>query len=60
MRVEPVEAILVFGEKHVEVRVENSFSDKLEVLIFDSSLVSAFLTDEGYFQGTFQILFNFA
>ena len=44
--VEPVESSLVFGEEHVQVGIEDGFGDKLEILVFDSSLISSFLTNK--------------
>ena len=60
MGVEPVESALVFGEEHVEVGVEDGFGDKLEILVFDSSLIGSFLTNKRYFHGALQILFDFS
>jgi len=53
--VEPVESAAVFGDEHIEVRVEYLFGDQGEVLIFDSSLVGSFLPNKLNLQGTSQI-----
>ena len=58
--VEPVESAGVFGDEHVEIGVEYLFGDECEVLIFDSSLIGAFLANKLYFERTSQIGLNFA
>lgn len=51
MPVEPVNAIVVFGQEHVPVRMENLLDQKLEIFLFDSSSVVSWLSNEGNLEG---------
>ena len=56
--VKPVEPTCIFGDEHVEVRVEYLFGNECKILIFDSSLVCTFLANKLYFKRTSQIGFD--
>lgn len=58
--VEPVESAGILGNEHVEVWIEYLFGDKCKILIFDSSLIGALLSDKLYFERTSQIGFDLA
>ena len=58
MGVEPKQSSLILRQKHVKVRVEDGFSDKLKVLILDATLIGSFFSNKLDLHGTLQILFN--
>lgn len=58
--VEPVETAVIFRQEHVEVGIEDGLGDELEILVFDSPLVSALLPDELNPERTFQVLLYLA
>lgn len=58
MPIEPVEAVVILWQEHIEVGVEDSLSNQGKVLVFDSSLVSSFLPNKGNPKWTFQTLLD--
>ena len=53
--IEPVNSAIVFGQEHVQVRIEDSFGDELEILIFDSTFVTSFFSNERNSEGCLKI-----
>ncbi len=52
----PVESTVVFGNEHVQVRVEDGLCYQCKVFVFHSALVSSFLSNKLYSQRISQIL----
>lgn len=44
--IEPIKPTIVFREEHIKIRVKYCFSNQLEILILDTTLISPFFTDK--------------
>jgi hypothetical protein len=58
MPIEPVEAVVVLRQEHIEVGVEDSLGNQRKIFIFDSSFISSLLSDERNPKWTFQALLD--
>lgn len=45
----------MFRQEHIQIGIEDSLGDKLEVFIFDTTLISTLLAYKGYSQWCFEV-----
>ena len=58
--VKPIKATIIFWNKHVQIRIEDLFGQKCKIFIFNSSLISPFLSNKLYLERTSQIGLHFS